>query len=267
MDVADLPVRINACGHFHTDRSWRLDAARTRGWRDLDLWLLLDGMGTVATPEGVFPLLPGTCLIMRGGEPYDFRPAGRLRHTFVHFDWLRDGRALPTSHPGLPRRHRRLFGHGLVAGLLERVVADHRGGGVAGRASRWLQTALLEIARQDAGAAAADPRDAAIDGLCARIRDDPHSVWRFGRCAAELAVGADRFARLFRARAGCSPRAFVTRARLDHACTLLRESSAPIAAIARQAGYADPHFFSRHFARHHGRPPAAFRREARSNTG
>lgn len=264
MDADALPVRIVSCGHYHTDRAWRLDGTRTRTWTDFDLWLLIDGAGSVSTPEGVFPLLPGTCLIMRGGEAYEMRPGpARLRHSYVHFDWLRDGRPLPTDHGDLPPRHRRLLGHRLVAELLERVVADHRAGETA-RAARWLEAALLEVARQDRGPAGTDPRARAIDELCARLRDEPTAAWRIARCAGELGIGADRFARLFRARAGCAPRAFLARARLDHACTLLRESSAPIADIARQCGYDDPHFFSRHFARHHGRPPGSFRREARA---
>lgn len=264
MDADALPVRINCCGWFKTDRFWRLGGERTRSWTDLDLWLLAEGAGTVVTPEGTHALRPGTCLIMRGGEAYEFRPASRsLSHYFVHFDYLRDGRAVPPDHPDLPPRHRRLIGYRLVADLLERVVADHhRVGGDPQRAPRWLATALLEIARQDRGSAGGDPRQHSIDELCERIRDDPAALWRSDRLAVALGVGADRFARIFRQRAGCSPRDFITRARIDLACNLLCATSLPIAAVAERSGFGDPHFFSRHFARHCGRSPLAYRREA-----
>ena len=264
MDADALPVRINSCGWFQSDRFWRLCGERTRRWTDLDLWLLVEGSGTVATPEGTYQLLPGSCLIMRGGEAYEFRPRGRsLSHYFVHFDYLHEGRPLPPGHADLPPRHRRLVGHRLVADLLERVVGDqYRVGGDPARAPCWLATALLEIARQDRGSAGGDPRLHRIDELCERIRDDPAALWRGDRLAASLGVGADRFARIFRQRVGCSPRSFVTRARLDLACTLLCATSLPIAEVAERSGFGDPHFFSRHFTSHCGRPPLAYRREA-----
>lgn len=264
MDADALPVRVNSCGWLQTDRFWRLGGERTRRWTDLDLWLLVAGSGTVATPAGTFPLLPGTCLLMRGGESYEIRRRSRsLSHYFVHFDYLRDGRAVPPEQADLPPRHRQLIGHRLVADLLERVVADHsRVGGDPQRAPHWLATALLEVARQDRGSAGGDPRLHRLDELCERIRDDPAAMWRGDRLAAILGVGADRFARLFRQRVGCSPRDYITRARLDLACTLLCATSLPIAEVAERAGFGDPHFFSRHFSRHCGRSPLAYRREA-----
>jgi len=265
MDADALPVRINSCGFFETDRFWRLGPERTRAWTDLNLWLLVDGAGTVALPAGEVALEPGTCLILRGGEACDFRPtARRLRHYFVHFDYLDRGRPRPPTHPDLPPRHRRIPGHRLLAELLDRAIADHRRpGGDPARAPRWLAAALMEVARHDRGDAGGDPRFAAVDRLCERIVEDPAAAWRIAACAAELGLGVDRFARLFRARAGCAPRVFITRARLDLAASLLCGSAAAVADIARQAGYADPHFFSRHFARRFGRSPAAYRREAR----
>lgn len=264
MDADALPTRINCCGRFTTDRFWRLGGERTRSWTDLDLWFLVDGSGTVSTPEGSHPLQPGSCLIIRGGESYEFRPASRsLSHYFVHFDYLRDGRPVPPGSPDLPPRHRQLVGHRLVADLLERVVADqYRVGGDPRRAVRWLDAALMEVARQDRGRHKGDPRRIEIDDICERIRDDPAAEWRSDRLAAAMGVGADRFARIFHRHVGCSPRDFVTRARLDLACSLLCGTRVSIAEVAERAGFDDPHFFSRHFTRHCGRSPLAYRREA-----
>lgn len=48
--------------------------------------------------------------------------------------------------------------------------------------------------------------------------------------------------------------------KMEWADTLLAGSTAPVAEVARRAGYADPAYFSRVYRQHHGRPPSAARR-------
>lgn len=257
-------ARLASIGLFRCQPWWRLDPSRTCRWRDLDLWLLLDGAGEVDTPEGVIVLAPGSCLVLRGGEPYRFRPAaGRwFRHWFAHFSFLDPaGRALPPQADP-PPRHRRLDSHLLLAGLLERAAEAHAAGDPA--CQRWFAAALLEVARADAQAGRPAVAEAgAIDALMTQLREDPAGAPTVAAMAAGLGLGADRFTRLFRRRSGLSPRAFLVQARLERARHLLRDSALAVGEVAAACGYADPAFFCRHFTAHQGVSPGAWRRQRR----
>jgi LacI family transcriptional regulator len=61
---------------------------------------------------------------------------------------------------------------------------------------------------------------------------------------------------------GHTPHAEITRIRMERAGRLLRETSLPLAEIARRAGFADPLYLSRAFKKHVGVSPRSFRRDA-----
>ena len=59
---------------------------------------------------------------------------------------------------------------------------------------------------------------------------------------------------------GLSAGQYITRARIEHACNLLKQSMAPISTIALDCGYSDQAAFSRQFRRSLGLSPAAYRK-------
>lgn len=65
---------------------------------------------------------------------------------------------------------------------------------------------------------------------------------------------------LFRAHAGETFQACLTRVRMERAATLLQRPGSSIAATAAACGYADASAFIRAFRRHHGRTPKQYRR-------
>lgn len=79
--------------------------------------------------------------------------------------------------------------------------------------------------------------------------------------ATELGISVESMRAAVRAVAGCSPKELVVRARLNEAKTLLAESHASVAEIARMVGYDDPAYFSRLFTRRVGVTPRDFRRQ------
>lgn len=245
---------LRAIGLHACDPWWRLGPERTRAWRDLDLWLLLEGRGRVETPEGAYDLAPGACLVLRGGEGYRFQqdPGHRFRHWYAHF----------TQDGPPPPRFRRLEVHQFLAELLRRAWEGRQAGTPA--AATWFDAALLELARSDAAAAApavaGRPR---MQEVAARLRSDPANAPGVAALARDLGMSADHFARVFRAAIGASPRAVLTAARLDLARHLLRDSTLGVAQVAASCGFADPAFFGRHFAAHVGCAPGAFRRRTR----
>jgi transcriptional regulator GlxA family with amidase domain len=77
--------------------------------------------------------------------------------------------------------------------------------------------------------------------------------------AARLGMSPRNFARLYRQRTGATPAKTVEQLRLEAARRALEEGSAPIAAIARAAGFGDEERMRRSFLRHLGVPPQHYR--------
>ena len=77
--------------------------------------------------------------------------------------------------------------------------------------------------------------------------------------AARLGMSPRNFARLYRQRTGTTPARTVEQLRLEAARRALEEGSAPIAAIARAAGFGDEERMRRSFLRHLGVAPQHYR--------
>jgi AraC family transcriptional regulator len=80
--------------------------------------------------------------------------------------------------------------------------------------------------------------------------------------AAQAAMSRFHFARAFSRTVGLSPLQYVIGERMNRARVLLRTTRLTVAAIAASVGYEDVSRFGRHFSRHVGASPAAFRAEA-----
>ncbi|AKC85806.1 helix-turn-helix transcriptional regulator [Pseudoxanthomonas suwonensis] len=81
--------------------------------------------------------------------------------------------------------------------------------------------------------------------------------------AAASCISRFHFARLFRARTGCSPMAYVMRMRLERAKEMLAHGDRCIAATAAELGFFDQSHFTRTFRRATGISPRAFSRQCR----
>jgi AraC-like DNA-binding protein len=78
--------------------------------------------------------------------------------------------------------------------------------------------------------------------------------------ACGLSMG--HFARAFRRSTGLAPHAWLLKARVDHAMTLLRQPDPSLSEVALACGFADHSHFSRVFTRHTGQSPRDWRRLA-----
>jgi AraC-like DNA-binding protein len=115
------------------------------------------------------------------------------------------------------------------------------------------------LARNPADAGIGDPAVAAAIRL---MRDDPEKPWTVERLSEEAGLARRNFTRRFTAAAGKPPRAYLTELRLAYGARLLRESDAPLAAIARRVGYSTEFAFGGAFRREYGISPGRFRRAA-----
>lgn len=110
-------------------------------------------------------------------------------------------------------------------------------------------------------AALADPR---LSTALAAVHADPAHPWTVRELAALAGMSRTTFAERFRARAGETPIAYLTRWRMTLAGERLRQGDDTIARIAGSLGYVSEHAFNTAFKRVMGVPP---RRYARSATG
>ena len=85
--------------------------------------------------------------------------------------------------------------------------------------------------------------------------------------ARAVCMSEFHFARLFAKSTGKPPHAYITRARMEEAKRLLRDTWEPLGAIAAHVGYRTHAHFSRVFHMHVGQPPRAYRASVRAGGG
>ena len=91
------------------------------------------------------------------------------------------------------------------------------------------------------------------------IREHLDKPLRLPELAAKAGMSLFQFDARIRALYGMSPGQYVTRARIELACTLLRKRKIPIGQIAQECGYADQAAFTRQFRKSVGLTPSAYR--------
>jgi transcriptional regulator GlxA family with amidase domain len=82
---------------------------------------------------------------------------------------------------------------------------------------------------------------------------------RITELASSFGVSERTLSRRFAAATGRGPRAYLQRARIQHAIRLLETGSDPIEQVGRHVGYTDPAAFRRVFKQATGLPPASYR--------
>jgi AraC-like DNA-binding protein len=226
-----------------------------------DVVLTLTGAahGLAATPSaladlppvvmGPFPPAPG---------PYDVEfvcGAYRLAHGRVpqYFRALPDPITVTPDHDGHP---------GLPA-LIDLLRADVSGPGLGAGATlpALLDLVLVHALRQWHHATGRpETDDPAVAIVLREIHDDPGRPWTVGRLSEIAGLTRAAFTKRFTRAVGQPPMGYVISSRLQRGAQLLRQTDAPLAAIARQVGYSTEFAFSSAFRREYGVPPSRFRR-------
>ncbi|GAA4481569.1 AraC family transcriptional regulator [Rhodococcus olei] len=118
--------------------------------------------------------------------------------------------------------------------------------------------------RADAAGWAAALGDPAVAPALAAVHADPSARWTVDSLADRAGLSRAAFARRFATLVGEPPMAYLTRWRMSTAATLLRESDAPLSAVAARTGYGSEFAFAKAFRREYGLAPGAYRRQARA---
>jgi transcriptional regulator GlxA family with amidase domain len=114
---------------------------------------------------------------------------------------------------------------------------------------------LTQISVDRVFPAPGDPLQRAMAYLAERL-DGPVPVPDLARL---VGVSPSHLTTLFRKATGGGVLAHHIALRMARARQLLDTSTATIAEVAREVGYDDPLYFSRHFRRHHGMSPSDYR--------
>ncbi|MFD7449407.1 AraC family transcriptional regulator [Kitasatospora sp. NPDC059827] len=171
----------------------------------------------------------------------------------------------------LPTRHGR---HPELAAAVQLLGAELENPriGSAGIVPALIDSLLLYILRAwfedrpaaDSAGWAAALRDTAVAPALAAIHEAPSTPWTVESLAERAGLSRAAFARRFTSMVGEPPMAYLTRWRMTTAARLLRESEAPLTAVAARTGYGSEYAFAKAFKREFGLAPGGYRREARA---
>lgn len=253
-------------GVFECEYDW---SWRVRGLPSWDLWYVTAGRGWISDSKNETEITNGDCLLLRKGVPYrSWHDAEQpLSFIAIHFHFLDDaGEPLELAEREHPPFVRKIAVPGLFRELLSRAIDSYRDKQPE-QAAAWLQTALMEVERQDTTDWPAGPlgeQAQKIREICRRIRAHPGRRVRVEELAAELYVTPEHFSRVFRQLMGISPRTFLIRTRMEAAQNLLMNSAHSIGRVAELLGYENAFYFSRQFRSQVGLSPSDFRKDDRS---
>jgi AraC family transcriptional regulator of arabinose operon len=250
----------------HLDEGPEYATFRRAGTTD---WLLIhtvSGAGQLAGPDGAAVRTDlGDAVLLRPRTLHDYRTApgaARWEIVFSHFHPRPEWMPLlewPQALAGTGRIRTDGEVHRRVVAALHRSARACRGGLARAElfAMNALEEALLWCDTQNRFGPRTDERLLrVIDHVDAHLAE-PLDV---ARLAAVVHLSASHLTRLFRDHLGTTPQRYVERQRMIRAQQLLDLTARPVAAVAREVGWADPLYFSQRFARFTGRSPTAYRR-------
>lgn len=221
---------------------------------------------------------PGAARLTAGGEPNTLRweatpeqSSFKMAHLYVPAalvmetaeEYRRAGKRV-NEHP----LHALVFKDPLITHTIAAMLnamQEQAAELYAEEAARWLVTHLLsshaqwwEPAVDNRSAGLLEDRRLArsLEYMSANL-DKPLSL---GEIAREAGISVHHFGRLFRARVGLTPFAYLTLLRGQCAERLLRTTDMTIAEIAVHCGYVSSAAFTTAFARAYGMPPSHFRK-------
>jgi AraC-like DNA-binding protein/mannose-6-phosphate isomerase-like protein (cupin superfamily) len=127
-----------------------------------------------------------------------------------------------------------------------------------------LQKLLIDLHNENSlTAAGRDAHATAIDKLFSTLREQTDRWWTVEEMAEFCGLSKDHFRRVFKARAGMLPKAYLDRLKLTKASELLVSTELSVEEIASRLAYVDPYHFSRRFKKVIGFSPTNYRREFR----
>lgn len=239
---------------FSAPKGWTW---RTRIGDHFNLWLALDGKGTLHTAGSRHALSAGSVVVLAPGQEVEIEHDRRrpMRNFSAHFTmaapWT-ESLPLVVTHASLLRDVHPL--------AMQALHASASGDDLGWAQATHLVSAMLCLIVGRAGETRGQGAHAArLRILIEDMRIHPERAWPLPVIATELGLSRAQTARIFRASTGVAPGRFVIQCRMDRAVQMLADTDLPIGTIATLLGYSDVFYFSRHFKSVIGSPPSRYR--------
>ena len=258
------PLTVNSCGRVARILPFTTDAPMGR--QDYYLMYMLHGRLQARFGDTEAVLTPGCFVYISPHTPYRYskQEDGEIHYLTTHFTGSEAVSILASA--GI--RANIVYFAGLDARILEafesmfsayRNMPDH---------FPFLVDAhvryILACLSADAQAGQAK-RGRNLDASLRYIHSNLNAPVSVSELAAMEYLSPSRYRSVFKKEKGCSPQEYITRQKIQRACSLLADSPADIREIAEKCGYPDRLYFQRIFKKETGMTPAAYRRQARGD--
>ncbi|WP_199615303.1 AraC family transcriptional regulator [Paenibacillus alkalitolerans] len=266
---------MSACSfiRFHHAGDITVKAGHRLGPRviaDFELVYFPIGNGTVYDIDGMEHMLNAPCaLLTRPGEPhtYAFDPALPTRHLFIHFDVGNE--ALHERYPLLSRGTPaivQLHNQSLVPQMMKQMLYYFHT-----QPGRWrflcemLFLSVLEELESEAESGTLNTEETAmphqIYHAMKYMEDHLAEKMEIERLARHVGWSHEHFTRTFQQHVGHTPKAWMTKRKIERAAQLLLQRSDSVKEIAREIGFGDEYYFHRLFRRWMGMTATEHRRK------
>ena len=261
VESASAPIIVNCAGDMLMTYPFTTD--NKEGRLDYYLMYIKSGRLRVFAPEGELCATAGdaVCFPPRHRYTYSFSGEGELNYFWCHFTGSDAAALVSELGFGEPPSVCHVGHEALINAEFERVFSlfserDDLRERILGHAFEGL---LLSIAKSVRKRDDTPPLGASIEYVNENYTKDIP----IPKLAKLENLSNSRFSVLFAKQTGTSPIRYITRLRMQNACELLLSTDLSVKEIGATVGYADPHFFSKHFKAYIGSSPAEYRKSFR----
>lgn len=254
---------VHSIGHYKAFTGFALD--RSRGHTVEHMIYTIDGAATGLINGERSVARAGSVWLTPKDKPYLYwcdQPNGFWEGRWIEYDgrWARQLWAM-MGLTGVTHVPRCFEARSIVEELHTRLHANSSRSGHEAAALLWKLFAVLE--QSIGGSKREKVGRGGIHAAQQYVLEHLAEPIALADLAHAASLSAFHFARLFRARTGFTPAAYVRSARINRARELLRQSDLSIKQIGREVGYPQPHHFSAVFKQATGVSPRQFLRTHR----
>jgi len=255
-----MPLCVRSAGHYLSGPDYPQERTPPRPF--LQIYWTLEGAGKFVVDGRSRNCGPGDVFIFHKGEPHVLAPhASWWRYRWITFDGPNPEGILPSFG-----KSGRCWKAGRCPEAdFESLQVALKNPAMEGElAASSIAYRILLAASVGEGSSMTGDSRRDLAGRCKRAFDDHYRNPGFGlqEVAEQLGVHRATVFRHFRSEFGLAPAVYLRNLRLQHALEALQESTCPIAALARDAGFEDPNYFARTVRKVTGLSPRDLRRGA-----
>lgn len=257
-----MQLKVNSYGKTVCPKNWSWDTEEVP-WYDYDLWVVLNGSGTLTSDTKSYNVSRGDCFCLQGGQHYigQHNPLDPLTVIHIHFDYIDNFKPIRPSR-NAPTFHRRIIDMTLLEGMLHKfLLAGDPLYSSNSTMENWLSCILdvitdNDIVHKHMQRPSSKPLSLYI---IEHLKEQPNIHHRIKDLALLFGYSSDHLSRIFKADTGISLEKYIIESRINQATLLLINSNMSINEIAMSLGYKDIYHFSKQFKAINSCAPSKYR--------